>query len=96
MKPLNLGSLIILAVSLNIGYVWADTIFSDNMTNFPSGWALSGTSGQHWTRSSVRYKSASYSAKCTPRSNYSNSVDVYMEKDVSLSGYDSATLTFYI
>uniref|UniRef100_A0A7C4TEL7 T9SS type A sorting domain-containing protein n=1 Tax=candidate division WOR-3 bacterium TaxID=2052148 RepID=A0A7C4TEL7_UNCW3 len=74
----------------------ATTIFSDDMTNFPTNWTLSGTSGQYWTKSSARYYSASYSAKCTPNATYSNNVDVYMERSINLSGYSSATLTFYI
>jgi len=75
---------------------FAVTIFSDDMTNFPTGWTLSGTAGNYWTQSSARYNSASYSAKCTPNANYSNNVDVYMDRAVNLVGYSSATLTFWV
>jgi len=33
---------------------FAVTIFSDDMTNFPTGWTLSGTAGNYWTQSSAR------------------------------------------
>ncbi len=69
------------------------TIFSDNMTNFPTGWTLSGTG---WTKKSDKYYSSSYSAKCTPNSSYSNNMNVSMSRSVNLSGYTSATLKFYI
>lgn len=75
--------------------LWGVTIFSDNMTNFPSGWTLYGTpTNQYWTKTSTRYYSSSYSAKCTPNSTYSNNVIVSMERSINLSGYISATLSF--
>lgn len=71
-------------------------IFTDNLTGFPNGWSLSGTAGQFWTKSSARYNSALYSVKCTPAAKYANNVDVFMEKTIDLSGYDIATLSFYV
>ncbi|MRR10376.1 hypothetical protein EG831_09955, partial [bacterium] len=70
------------------------TIFSDNMTNL-SGWTLSPTTGG-WTTTSAKYNSASYSAMGDNVSPYAASQNNYMTRSVSLSGYTSATLKFYI
>jgi len=72
------------------------TTFSDDMEGFPSGWTLSGTSGQYWTKSSVRKNSGIYSAKCTPNANYNSNVDVYMERSVNLVNFSSANLSFNV
>ena len=70
------------------------TVFSDNMTSFPTGWTLSPTTG--WVKSSTRYYSASYSARCDDVSPYGNSQNNYMTRTVSLAGYASASLSFYV
>ncbi|MBI4727393.1 T9SS type A sorting domain-containing protein [candidate division TA06 bacterium] len=92
MKKLGL----VLAVLMAVAAVSAaqTTIFSDNMTNFPTGWTLSPTTG--WTKVSARYYSSSYSARGDEVSPYAASQNNYMERTVSLSGYSSATLKFYI
>ena len=69
--------------------------FSDDMTNFPSGWTLSPPTGG-WTRMSNRYNSAPYSAKCTPNSIYNNEMDVYMTRPINISGTISCSLSFFI
>lgn len=95
MKYLKLVLLIFLLCGfLSISY--ATTIFSDNMSSFPSGWSLSGTSSNYWTKSSSRYYSSSYSAKCTPNSSYNNNIDIYATRNINLSGYSSATLSFKV
>ncbi|HTY08671.1 MAG TPA: M14 family zinc carboxypeptidase, partial [Candidatus Edwardsbacteria bacterium] len=68
------------------------TIFSDDMTNFPTGWTLSPAAG--WTKSSTRANSASSSARCDDVSPYANSQTNTMARAVSLTGYSGATLTF--
>jgi hypothetical protein len=80
---------------LIISLVYSETIFTDNMTNFPDGWLLYGTSLQHWTKSNARRFSMEYSAKSTPLTSYSNGVDVSMERSINLSGYSAARLKFY-
>ncbi|MEW6070112.1 MAG: hypothetical protein AB1485_05795, partial [Candidatus Thermoplasmatota archaeon] len=57
---------------------------------------LTGTVGEQWSISSARYYIGSYSAKCTPLSNYGNNVDTAMTMSVSLGSYSSAKLSFYI
>jgi len=69
--------------------------FPDDMTNFPSGWTRSPTTGG-WTPSSSQYYSAPYSAKCTPSANYSNNMNVYMTKLVNLTGATNCSLSFYV
>lgn len=92
MKKLGL---LISAIVLLAGVASAQTtIFSDNMESFPSGWTLSPTTG--WVKSATRYNSASNSARCDDVSPYANSQNNYMTRSVSLSGYSSATLKFYI
>jgi hypothetical protein len=83
---------------LLLGAATAQTvIWSDNMSSFPSGWTLTGTTSNYWTKSSTRYNSASYSAKCTPYSTYNNNVDVQMTRTVSISSsYAYAYVAFYV
>ncbi len=71
------------------------TIFSDNMTNFPTGWTLSPSSGG-WTKVSNRYYSSSYSARGDNVNPYAANQNNYMTRSVNLSSYSSATLTFYL
>jgi hypothetical protein len=89
----KLGLLLALVVLAGLASAQT-TIFSDDMTNFPTGWTLSPTTG--WTKTSTKYYSASYSARCDDISNYGNSQNNYMTRSVSLSGYSSASLSFYI
>jgi hypothetical protein len=70
------------------------TIFSDDMTSFPTGWTLSPTAG--WTKTSTKYNSASYSAMGDEVSPYAANQNNYMTRSVNLSGYSSATLKFYV
>jgi hypothetical protein len=87
--------LLVLSLAILAGGSQAQTtIFSDNMTNFPTGWTLSPTAG--WTKSATKYNSASYSAYCDNVNPYAASQNNYMTRSVSLSGYTSATLKFYI
>ncbi len=89
---MRLRFLVVFGLVFSLVLFCQTTIFSDNMTNFPTGWTVS--SG--WTKVSDKYYSSSYSAKCTSASTYSNNMNVTMERAVSLSGYTSATLKFYI
>jgi len=92
MKKLGL----ILALVVIAGLATAQTtIFSDNMTNFPTGWTLSPSSGG-WTKVSNRYYSSSYSARGDDVNPYGANQNNYMTRSVSLSSYSSATLTFYL
>lgn len=70
-------------------------IWFDDMTNFPTNWTTGGTSGP-WTKDSNRYKSASYSAKCTPNANYSNNQNNWMERSINLQGFENASVVFSI
>ncbi|MDP2806719.1 MAG: clostripain-related cysteine peptidase [bacterium] len=92
MKKLGL----VLAVLLAVAAVSAaqTTIFSDNMTTL-TGWTLSPTTGG-WTTTTTKYNSASYSAMGDNVSPYAASQNNYMTRTISLSGYTSATLKFYI
>ena len=92
MKKLGL-LLALVVICAGIGLAQT-TIFSDDMTSFPTGWTLSPTTG--WTKSSTQYYSASYSARCDDVNPYANSQNNYMTRSVNLSGYTSATLSFYI
>jgi hypothetical protein len=88
--------LLLSAIMLLAGMANAQTtIFSDNMTGFPTGWTLSPTTGG-WTKTSTKYYSSSYSAMCDEVSPYGNSQNNYMTKTVSLSSYTNVTLKFYI
>jgi hypothetical protein len=72
-------------------------IFADDMSVFPGAWTLGGTVGQYWTQKANRWYSSSYSAKCSPDDNlYANSVDVTMTRTISLSGYASGTVSFWV
>lgn len=87
--------LLVAAIILMAGLASAQTtIFFDDMTNFPTGWTLSPTAG--WTKSATRFYSASYSARVDDTNPYANSQNNYMTRAVNLSGYSSASLTFYI
>jgi hypothetical protein len=90
----RLGLLVLALVILAGGALAQTTIFSDNLTNL-SAWTLSPTTGG-WTTTSTKYNSASYSAMCDNVSPYGASQNNYMTRTVSLSGYTSATLKFYI
>lgn len=90
----RLGLLVLALVVLAGGALAQTTIFSDDMTNFPTGWTLSPTTG--WVKSATSYNSASYSARCDEVSPYAASQNNYMTRTVNLSGYTSATLKFYI
>ncbi|MDD5686659.1 MAG: T9SS type A sorting domain-containing protein [Elusimicrobia bacterium] len=96
MKIIRKIFIISLIVISFLKIVSAITIFSDDMSNFPTGWTLSGTASNYWTKSSANYNSASYSAKCTPNSTYGNNVDVYIEKAVNLTGYSASSMTFSV
>ncbi len=88
--------LLVAAIVLMAGLASAQTtIFSDNMTNFPTGWTLSPTTGG-WTKTSTKYYSSSYSAMGDNVSPYGASQNNYMTRTVNLSGYSSATLQFYL
>ncbi len=71
------------------------TIFTDNMTNFPTGWTLN-PSADGWVKTSSQYYSAYYSAMGDAYSPYRTSRNNYMTRSVNLSGCSSATLKFYI
>jgi hypothetical protein len=87
---------LVLGILIATGLMAQTTIFSDDMTNFPTGWTrYSNSSSHYWTKVSSRYNSASYSAKCTPYVTYGNNVTDYFYRSVNLSSYSSATLTFY-
>jgi len=86
----------VLGILIATGLMAQTTIISDDMTNFPTGWSTYSNSSTHqWTKVSSRYNSASYSAKCTGYVTYGNSVTDYFYRSINLSGYSSATLTFY-
>ncbi|MEO0247550.1 MAG: clostripain-related cysteine peptidase [candidate division WOR-3 bacterium] len=86
----------VIGILIATGLMAQTTIFSDDMTNFPTGWTTYSSSSTHkWTKVSSLYYSASYSAKCTGYVTYGNSVTNYFYRSVSLSSYSSATLTFY-
>ncbi len=83
--------------TIGLGVVLAqNTIFSDNMDNFPSGWVLEPVRGTvNWTRMTDRYNTPSASAKCCNSSSYPNSLANRMTKYFSLSGYGVAKLRFW-
>ncbi|OGF04866.1 MAG: hypothetical protein A2509_07710 [Candidatus Edwardsbacteria bacterium RIFOXYD12_FULL_50_11] len=88
--------LLVAAVIILAGLASAQTtIFSDNMTGFPTGWTLSPTTGG-WTKTSTKYYSSSYSAMCDNVSPYGANQNNYITKTVSLSGYSNVALKFYI
>jgi len=70
-------------------------IWSDSMTNFPTNWTTGGSGGT-WTRVSNRYNSASYSIKCTGNASYSNNQNNWAQRTISLSGFENASVVFYI
>ncbi|HTY09273.1 MAG TPA: Ig-like domain-containing protein [Candidatus Edwardsbacteria bacterium] len=70
------------------------TIFSDDLSSFPTGWTLSPSSGG-WTKTTSRYNSASSSARGDDANPYAASQSNTMSRAVGLSGYASATLKFY-
>jgi hypothetical protein len=92
----KIGLFAVSAIILLAGLASAQTtIFSDNMTGFPTGWTLSPTTGG-WTKTSTKYYSSSYSAMCDNVSPYGANQNNYMTKTVSLSAYTNVTLKFYI
>jgi len=87
---------VVLGILIASGLMAQTTIISDNMTNFPTGWTTYSSSSSHkWTKVSSLYNSASYSVKNTSYATYGNNVDEYFYRSINLSGYTSATLTFY-
>lgn len=67
----------------------------DNMTSFPLGWSTGGTGGP-WIRVENRYMTSPSSAKCTPLLNYDNNQDNWMQRNVDLTGYVNASVSFQI
>ncbi len=70
-------------------------LFYDNMTDFPWGWTNGGT-GDSWTRVTNRAKTMPSSAKCTPNATYSNNQNNWMQRNIDLTGYVNASISFQI
>ncbi|MBM3323551.1 hypothetical protein FJY69_08760, partial [candidate division WOR-3 bacterium] len=89
--------LLLVLCSVGLGVALAqNTIFSDNMDNFPSGWVLEPVRGTvNWARMTDRYNTPNASAKCCNTATYPDGIANRMTRYFSLSGYGAAKLRFW-